>query len=187
MLFLVGSIAIAGLPPLNGFVSEWLTMQALLSSYQVPNVILQVSISFASIAFALTVGLALATFVKLFGISFLSKPRSVEAENAKESPKTMIVGMSIVACMCVVLGVLPFLATGMIASAFGFNSSLVSTASPFGALTVTYSVGGVSSVSGMSMPEVVVLMGAVSAALLGFAVATGRGRKTTKESVQHLG
>ena len=87
MFFLVGSIAIAGLPPLNGFVSEWLTMQALLSSYQVPNQVLQVSIGFASIAFALTLGLALATFVKLFGISFLSRPRSTEAEHASEVPQ----------------------------------------------------------------------------------------------------
>ena len=179
-LFLVGSIAIAGLPPLNGFVSEWLTMQALLSSYQVPNVVLQVSISFASIAFALTLGLALATFVKLFGISFLSKPRSPEAENAKEAPKIMIVGMAIVGFLCVVLGILPFLATRIIASSFGFDPSLVSAASPFGALTVPYSVAGVQSVSGMSMPEVVVIIGSVTALLLGFVLATGRGRKTTK-------
>ena len=74
LFFLVGSIAIAGLPPLNGFVSEWLTLQALLSSYQVPNVVLQLSIGFSSIVFALTLGLALATFVKLFGISFLAGP-----------------------------------------------------------------------------------------------------------------
>jgi len=180
LLFLVGSIAIAGLPPLNGFVSEWLTMQALLSSYQVPNVVLQVSISFASIAFALTLGLALATFVKLFGISFLSKPRSEEAQNAKESPKIMIVGMSIIGFACVVLGILPFIATRLIAASFGFNPSLVSAASPFGALTISYNVAGVNSVSGMSMPEVVILMGSVSALLLGFILATSRGRKTTR-------
>jgi hydrogenase-4 component B len=180
LLFLIGSIAIAGLPPLNGFVSEWLTMQALLSSYQVPNVVLQVSISFASIAFALTLGLALATFVKLFGISFLSKPRSEEAQNAKESPKIMILGMSIIGFSCVVLGILPFLATRLIASSFGFDPSLVSAASPFGALTVAYSASGVHSVSGMSMPEVVVLMGSVAALLLGFTLATSRGRKTTR-------
>ncbi len=180
LLFLVGSIAIAGLPPLNGFVSEWLTMQALLSSYQVPNVVLQVSISFASIAFALTVGLAIATFVKLFGISFLSKPRSEEAKSTREAPTTMIVGMAIITSMCVILGVLPFLATGIIASSFGFSSSLVSSASPFGALTAAYSVAGVKSVSAMSMPEVVVLMGSVAAAIGGFATVAGRGVKTTK-------
>ena len=72
---------------------------------------LQLSIGFASIAFALTLGLALATFVKLFGISFLARPRSKEAENATEAPRTMLAGMGLAGGLCVVLGVLPFVAT----------------------------------------------------------------------------
>jgi hydrogenase-4 component B len=181
LLFLIGSIAIAGLPPLNGFVSEWLTFQALLSSYQVPNVALQVLISFAGIAFALTVGLSLATFVKLFGISFLSRPRSEEAENAKEVPKTMIAGMSIVACLCVALGVLPFVGARVIASSFGFDLNFVGAASPFGPLTATYALDGLRSVSSMSMPAVVIMLGSAAAALFGFAAATtSLGGKTTK-------
>jgi hydrogenase-4 component B len=178
LFFLVGSIAIAGLPPLNGFVSEWLTMQALLSSYQVPNVVLQLSIGFASIAFALTLGLALATFVKLFGISFLSRPRSKAAEEATEAPKSMVAGMTIAASLCVVFGIVPFLATSAIASAFGFDSGLVSSYAPFGPLTVGYAVDGFRSVSSLSMPTVLVLTGSVGAALLGFVAAVGPRRKT---------
>ncbi len=179
LFFLVGSIAIAGLPPLNGFVSEWLTMQALLSSYQVPNVVLQLSIGFASIAFALTLGLALATFVKLFGISFLSRPRSKAAEDTTEAPKSMIAGMTIAGSLCVVLGVLPFVATSTIASAFGFDMRLVSSYAPFGPLTVGYVSGSLRSVSSLSMPTVLVLSGSAGAALLGFVLAAGSGRKTT--------
>ncbi len=178
LFFLVGSIAIAGLPPLNGFVSEWLTMQALLSSYQVPNVALQLSIGFSSIAFALTLGLASATFVKLFGISFLSRPRSKAAEGATEAPKSMIAGMTVAGSMCVVLGVLPFVATSAVASAFGFDIGLVSSYAPFGPLSVGYAAGGLRSVSSLSMPTVVVLIGSAGAALLGFAAVASPGRKS---------
>ena len=179
LFFLVGSIAIAGLPPLNGFVSEWLTMQALLSSYQVPNVVLQLSIGFASIAFALTLGLASATFVKLFGISFLSRPRSKAAEEATEAPRSMVAGMTIAGSLCVVLGILPFVATSAIASAFGFDVGLVSSYAPFGPLTVGYAADGFRSVSGLSMPTVLVLTASVGAALLGFVKVAGSARKTT--------
>ena len=178
LFFLVGSVAIAGLPPLNGFVSEWLTLQALLSSFQVPNAGLQLSIGFASIAFALTLGLASATFVKIFGISFLSRPRSKAAEEATEAPRSMIAGMTIAGSLCVVLGVLPFVATSAISSAFGFDMGLVSSYAPFGPLTVGYAADGLRSVSSLSMPTVLVLTGSVSAALLGFATVARSGRKT---------
>lgn len=178
LLFLVGAIAISGLPPLNGFVSEWLTMQALLSSYQVPNVALQVSISFASIAFALTAGIALATFVKMFGITFLSRPRSEPAAHAKEVPKTMIAGMGIAAALCVVLGILPFLATEMIVSSFSLDPQQFSS-SPFSSLAVQYNTGSVEALSSMSMPAVAVMIGSVAAAVLGFALAAGS-RKTAR-------
>lgn len=177
--FLIGAISISALPPLNGFVSEWLTMQALLSSYQVPNVALQVSISFASIAFALAAGIALATFVKMFGIIFLSRPRSRAAEHAKEVPKTMIAGMSIAAAMCVVFGILPFVATGIIASSFNLDSELNVT-SPFSTLVVPYKAEG-NTASSMSMPTVAIMMGSVAAGILGFTVVAGYGRKTTRK------
>jgi hydrogenase-4 component B len=175
--FLVGAIAIAGLPPLNGFVSEWLTMQALLSSYQVPNQALQVSIGFASIAFALTLGLALATFVKLFGISFLARPRSNQAEQASEVPRSMLAGMGMVGALCIVLGVLPFVATSAIASAFHLDLGPIGPYSALGPLTVGYTAGGLTSMSSLSMPTVLVLTGSVGAALFGFVALASSGRK----------
>lgn len=178
-LFLVGSIAIAGLPPLNGFVSEWLTLQALLSSYQVPGAVLEVSIGFASIAFALTLGLAVATFVKLFGISFLARPRSPEAGEALEAPRSMLLGMGVAGALCVALGVFPILATSTIASSFGFDLHLVGSYSPFGPLMVGYAAQGASSVSDLSMSTVLLVGGGVAAALFGFFYAARSGRRTT--------
>src|SRR5215813_6916221 len=87
--FLVGALAIGGLPPFNGFVSEWLLFQSLLPAigsaapYVAPVMTLAVG------ALALTAGLAAAAFVKAFGITFLALPRSAEAERAHEAPTTM--------------------------------------------------------------------------------------------------
>src|SRR5574337_1094666 len=70
LLFLIGAVSIAGLPPFNGFVSEWMMLQALLSSSHIASTILQISIAFASLPFALTIGLAAAAFVRLFSMTF---------------------------------------------------------------------------------------------------------------------
>ncbi len=182
LLFLVGAVAIAGLPPLNGFVSEWLTLQALLSSYQVPGAVLEISIGFASIAFALTLGLAVATFVKLFGTSFLARPRSPEAGAAVEAPRSMLLGMGVTGALCVALGVFPILATSAIASSFGFDPRLVSSYSPFGPLMVGYTVDGARSMSDLSMSTVLVVGGAVAAALFGFFYAAGSGTRAITRS-----
>jgi hydrogenase-4 component B len=103
--FLVGSIAIAGLPPLNGFVSEWLTFQALLQNLSVDRPALNLVFAFALAGLALTAGLAAACFVKAFGISFLGLPRSAEAGHAHEAPLAMRAAMAALAAACVVLGV----------------------------------------------------------------------------------
>jgi hydrogenase-4 component B len=106
-LFLLGAIAISALPPLNGFVSEWLTFQALLGgagNFAGPAGLVVV---FAAAMLALTGGLAAACFVKAFGVTFLGRPRTPHAEHAIEAPPSMIAGMVWLAAACVVLGVLP--------------------------------------------------------------------------------
>jgi hydrogenase-4 component B len=102
--FLVGSAAIAALPPLNGFVSEWLTFQALLQSVSVPRPELNLVFLLGLAGLALTGGLAAACFVKAFGISFLALPRSEAAARAHEAPVTLRVGMVTLAAACVALG-----------------------------------------------------------------------------------
>ncbi|HEU5197901.1 MAG TPA: proton-conducting transporter membrane subunit, partial [Methylomirabilota bacterium] len=102
--FLAGALAIGGLPPFNGFVSEWLLFQSLLPAigsaapYVAPVMTLAVG------ALALTAGLAAAAFVKAFGITFLALPRSAEAERAHEAPVTMRVAMVTLATLCALLG-----------------------------------------------------------------------------------
>lgn len=102
--FLVGAVAISGLPPLNGFVSEWLTYQALLAGFGTTQSLTRLMFPIAGSLLALTAALAAACFVKAFAIPFLALPRSEQAERAKESTPTMRAGMAVLAVGCVALG-----------------------------------------------------------------------------------
>ena len=104
---LVGCAAIAALPPLNGFVSEWLTFQAILVSPQLPQWALKLMVPAVGALLALAAALAAACFVKAFGVTFLGRPRSAEAENAREVDRFAIAAMGILAALCFVTGVLP--------------------------------------------------------------------------------
>jgi hydrogenase-4 component B len=105
LCFLVGAAAISGLPPLNGFVSEWLVFQALLGGPQLPRPELGLMMAFAVGMLALTSGLAAACFVKAFGITFLAMPRSDRAARAAEVPAPMQLAMGALALACGALGV----------------------------------------------------------------------------------
>jgi hydrogenase-4 component B len=102
--FLIGAIAISGLPPLNGFVSEWLTYQALLAGFGTTQSLTRLMFPVAGALLALTAALAAACFVKAFGIAFLALPRSEQAAEAREVAASMRVGMAILAAACLVLG-----------------------------------------------------------------------------------
>jgi hydrogenase-4 component B len=107
LFFLVGACAISALPPLNGFVSEWLVFQALLGGSAIPQPEVAVIMPIAVAMLALTSGLAAACFVKAFGITFLAMPRSRKAEHAHEAPLSMQVGMASLALTCAGLGLAP--------------------------------------------------------------------------------
>lgn len=120
MTFAVGALAIAALPPLNGFVNEWLLLQSLvhgLSSSSTAMVAVMMPVAVAVVA--LTGGLAAATFVKAFGTGFLAMPRSPAAAEARESPGTMQAALGLLAVACVVLGLAPTLLAGPLARAVG--------------------------------------------------------------------
>lgn len=103
--FLVGSLAISGMPPFNGFVSEWMTFQALFAGVASKNIVLAIVFLTGVSALAFTGGLAAACFVKAFGVTFLAKARSEHARRAKECGVSMRVGMAFLAFLCLVLGV----------------------------------------------------------------------------------
>jgi hydrogenase-4 component B len=106
-LFLLGAAAISALPPLNGFVSEWLTFQALLGAASRLHGPSGLIIVISAATLALTGGLAAACFVKAFGVTFLGRPRTQHAVDATESPWPMIAGMASLGVLCVALGVAP--------------------------------------------------------------------------------
>jgi formate hydrogenlyase subunit 3/multisubunit Na+/H+ antiporter MnhD subunit len=106
-LFLVGAVAIAGLPPLNGFVSEWLTFQTALQAGALESGVLRSVLPIAAAVLALTAALGAAAFVKVYGVAFLGKARGRHAARAREVPGGMLLGMGLLAALCVVFGVLP--------------------------------------------------------------------------------
>src|SRR5207244_13081373 len=104
--FFIGSLAIAGLPPFNGFISEWLTFQALMLSFNIPVQFLNLLFALSIAALAMTAGLAAACFVKAFGITFLALPSGETVDQEHEASRTLwaLMGMLFVACLA--LGVL---------------------------------------------------------------------------------
>jgi formate hydrogenlyase subunit 3/multisubunit Na+/H+ antiporter MnhD subunit len=120
--FLVGCVAISALPPLNGFVSEWLTFQAILASPELPHWGLKILIPAVGAMLALSAALAAACFVKAFGISFLGRPRSGAATNAVEVDRFSLAAMFLLAFTCLVAGVLPgFVIDGIAPAVAGLN------------------------------------------------------------------
>ena len=105
--FLVGSAAISALPPLNGFVSEWLTFQAILVSPDVSQWSLKFLVPAVGALLALSAALAAACFVKAFGITFLGRARSETAERAEEVDRFSLAAMFAFAGLCVFAGVFP--------------------------------------------------------------------------------
>ena len=105
--FLIGCVAISALPPLNGFVSEWLTFQAILLSPQLPSWGLKFLVPAVGALLALSAALAAACFVKAFGVSFLGRPRTPAAANASETDSNSLAAMFFLSVLCLVVGVLP--------------------------------------------------------------------------------
>lgn len=117
VVFLIGCAAISALPPLNGFVSEWLTFQAILVSPDMPQWGLRFLIPAVGALLALSAALAAACFVKAYGVTFLGRPRTKVAETAQEVDDFSLSAMYALAALCALFGVLPFLVIDLIAPA----------------------------------------------------------------------
>jgi hydrogenase-4 component B len=107
LFFLVGAMAISGLPLLNGFTGEWLTFQALLLGFASTPGFVRLTFPLAGAMLALTTALAAACFVRMFGISFLALPRSRAAADAQDAPVVMLAPQVCLAVLCVGLGLFP--------------------------------------------------------------------------------
>jgi hydrogenase-4 component B len=107
LCFLAGALSISALPPFNGFVSEWLTLQTLLRSAELSSVGVKVVFALCGAGLALTAALAVTCFVKAFAMGFLGMSRSPQVEQTTEAPRSMITSMGLLAALCLLLGVLP--------------------------------------------------------------------------------
>ncbi|OBH14475.1 proton-conducting transporter membrane subunit [Mycobacterium sp. E1747] len=106
-LFAVAALGASGLPLGAGFVSEWLLVQSLIHTAREHSAVLALTTPLAVGAVALTTGLGVAAMVKAFGVGFLARPRSDQAADAREAPRTMLAAMAMAAAACLTLAVAP--------------------------------------------------------------------------------
>jgi hydrogenase-4 component B len=168
--FLLGSVAIVGLPPLNGFVSEWVVFQALLHSGEATTA-LRVASAAAS-GLALIGGLALACFTKVDGVVFLGRPRSAAAAQAAEPGLASVGPMLALAAACFVIGVYPELA---IVPAVAVGMSVAGTPMPAAELAAV----------GAALPRVA--LGALAVMVLSALLWLARGHLLARASVATSG
>jgi len=106
-LTLVGALAIAGLPPLNGFVSEWLLLQAFLFAHEVPQPFVNMLLPLGAALLVLAAALAAYVMVKFFGVVFLGQPREAALARAHDAGRLERLGLAWLAAGCFALGLLP--------------------------------------------------------------------------------
>ncbi len=107
ILFLIGSLAICGLPPFNGFVSEYLIYSGLFNLLNLLNFKISALMIGGIISLALIGGLAIFCFTKAFSVVFLGNSRSEATQNAKEVDKPTLIFLSIIALVMLLIGVFP--------------------------------------------------------------------------------
>jgi hydrogenase-4 component B len=107
--FLIGSIAISGLPPFNGFISEFLIFTSLFNGIGNPEFYPLIVIFIAMLSLVIIGGLALLCFTKVFGIVFLGRPRTEYEEKPVEVKKIMILSKVLTVAPIIIIGILPFL------------------------------------------------------------------------------
>jgi formate hydrogenlyase subunit 3/multisubunit Na+/H+ antiporter MnhD subunit len=129
-LTLVGVLAISGLPPLNGFVSEWLLLQAFLFSHEVPHPFVNMLLPLGAAIIALAAALAAYVMVKFFGVVFLGQPREAALANAQDAGTLEKAGLAWLATGCVLLGLFP---TQVISALGAATAQLIGSVPPTGA------------------------------------------------------
>jgi hydrogenase-4 component B len=105
--FLIGSLSIAALPPFNGFVSEWLTLQTMLRSAELSSTAVKMVFALCGAGLALTAALAVTCFVKVFAMTFLGMRRLNDNQQVTEVKSAVLAPLFILAALCLAFGVLP--------------------------------------------------------------------------------
>ena len=167
LFVLVGSAAVSALPPLNGFASDWLLLQSILLSPQLPQWALKILAPAVGATLALAAALAAACFVRVFGIAFLGRPRSPSAESAGEVDPISIAAMGILAALCLLAGIFPAFVIDTLAPAVrGLTGAQMPTQAGIPWLSIAPIAESRSSYNGL----LVFLFIAASASLTAFAI-----------------
>lgn len=183
--FLLGAMAISALPPFNGFFSEWLTFQSLFQGVDTLDVIPRWAFLLSAGFLALTSGLAVACFVKAFGVTFLARPRSKEAEYARESSWPMILGMGAMGTLIVLFGVF---AGRIIAILQNIAGTMIKNANPSPLSTSSFQsiqIGSFSSVS--SLAVFLIIGGAIIISIIGALYVIRRNQKIVLDKTWDCG
>ncbi|GAB3669934.1 proton-conducting transporter transmembrane domain-containing protein [Saccharopolyspora tripterygii] len=175
--FGIGALAASALPPGTAFVSEWLLLQALIHGLPASDAATAIVMPLAVAAVALTAGLAVATFVKAFGVGFLARPRSEAASNATESPVGMLAGMGFAAAACVVLALVPSVVLPAVGAA---STTVLGTGRPAVSGLVELRLNGIAGALSPSLLAVALLVASVAVVGAVRAVAARRARRAAR-------
>jgi len=175
--FGIGALAASALPPGAAFVSEWMLLQSLVHGLPAADTATVIAMLVAVAAVALTAGLAVATFVKAFGVGFLARPRTDAAARAGEGSATMLAGMALAALACVTLALTPTVVVPALGRAVGVASGTTDPA-VHGAVTLEL-VGLAGSMSPLVLATAL-LVGAVGTWGAVRLVTAGRVRRTAR-------
>jgi len=159
--FLIGAMAISALPPLNGFFSEWLTFQSLFKGIIGSDISVCWAFILAAGSLAFTGGLAAMCFVKVFGVTFLARPRSTEVYFTKESNVAIRVGMSILAALTLVIGITAGTVTNILSSIV--NDLAVFHSSQPVYYSTPFTIGLKNNFASISMPLILISLVSVTA------------------------
>lgn len=131
LFMLLGALAASGLPPLNGFVSEWLILQSAFASSTLQDNLPRLAVPIAAAVLMLAFALMATAFVRAFGLTFLGRPRSDSAARAVEPGGSMSAGLALLAGTCLLFGVFPVFGLALAESA---AHGLVGIAMPKGSI-----------------------------------------------------
>ncbi|XRQ14146.1 proton-conducting transporter membrane subunit [Actinomadura welshii] len=179
-LFGVGALMASALPPGSAFASEWLLLQSLVHALPEGGTAAAVTMPVAVAVVALSAGLAIAAFVKAFGVGFLARPRGAGAERARESPRAMIAGMGLAAAGCVAAALAPGLVAGGLARATGVAAAVAGPAADPVTGPVVLRPAGMPSTMSPLLITVALLVAAVVLAGVLRAATAGRARRRAR-------
>jgi formate hydrogenlyase subunit 3/multisubunit Na+/H+ antiporter MnhD subunit len=180
--FAIGALGASALPPGNGFVSEWLLLQGLIHGLSASGTVTAIIMPVAVAVVALTAGLAVATFVKAFGIGFLARPRSEAARGATEAAPSMRTGMLLAAAGWVALALAPTAVVAGLAGAVGVAAPETIPAGPSVHGELTLRLSGVPGAMSPLLLATALVVGLVVALAVPRWIGARRGHRTRREA-----